>query len=83
MGEGNENLFYPSPWYFKRSLTCRKILRDGTSSFTSHLEEVVLRIFVALKIASHWPDSNPRPLGPVTSTLTTTSPRLPNSCGLK
>jgi hypothetical protein len=26
MGEGNENLVYPSLWDFKRSLTCRKIL---------------------------------------------------------
>jgi hypothetical protein len=26
MGEGNENLVYSSPWDFKSSLTCRKIL---------------------------------------------------------
>jgi hypothetical protein len=43
MGEGNKNLVYPSPWDFKRSLTCRKILRHpGTSGFTSHPKEVVL-----------------------------------------
>jgi hypothetical protein len=30
MCEGNENLFYPSPWDFKSSLTCHKILRHGT-----------------------------------------------------
>jgi hypothetical protein len=29
-GRRNENLVYPSPWDFKRSLTCRKILRHGT-----------------------------------------------------
>jgi hypothetical protein len=49
MGEGNENLVYTSPWNFKRSLTCRKILRHGTSGFTSHPKEGVLRIFIALK----------------------------------
>jgi hypothetical protein len=31
-------------------LTCRKILRHGTSGFTSHPKESVLRIFIALKI---------------------------------
>jgi hypothetical protein len=36
MGEGNENLVYPPLWDFKSSLTCRKILRHGTSGFTSH-----------------------------------------------
>jgi hypothetical protein len=30
MGEGNENLVYPSAWDFKSSFTCRKILRHGT-----------------------------------------------------
>jgi hypothetical protein len=35
MGEGNENLVYPSPWDFEGSLTYRKILRHGTSGFTS------------------------------------------------
>jgi hypothetical protein len=38
-------------------------------------EEDVLRIFIALKNQSPWPGSNPRPLGPVTGTLTTTPPR--------
>jgi hypothetical protein len=49
MGEGNDNLVYPSPWDFKRSLTGRKSLRHGTSGFTSHPKEGVLRIFIALK----------------------------------
>jgi hypothetical protein len=49
MGEGNENSVYPSPWDFKRSLTFRKMLRHGTSGFTSHPKEGVLRIFIALK----------------------------------
>jgi hypothetical protein len=35
MDEGNKNLVYPSPLDFKRSLTCRKILRHRTSSFAS------------------------------------------------
>jgi hypothetical protein len=50
MGEGNENLVYPTPWDFKISVTCHKILRHGTSGFTSHPKEGVLRIFIALKI---------------------------------
>jgi hypothetical protein len=47
----------------------------GPSGFTSHLKEGVLRVFIALKITSLWPGSNPRPLGPVASTLTTIPPR--------
>jgi hypothetical protein len=54
VGEENENLVYPSPWGFNGSLTCSKILRHGTSGFTSHPMEGVLRIFIALK--------NPSPL---------------------
>jgi hypothetical protein len=75
MGEGNVNLVCPSPWYFSRCLTCRKILRHGTSGCTSHLKEGVLRIFIALKNPSPWPGLNPRPLRPMASTLTTTPPR--------
>jgi hypothetical protein len=47
----------------------------GSSDFTSHPKEGVLRIFIAFKNPSLWPDSNPQPLGPVASTLTTTPPR--------
>jgi hypothetical protein len=50
MDEGNENLVYPSPWDFKRSLTCHKILLHGTSGFIFHPKEGVPRIFIALKI---------------------------------
>jgi hypothetical protein len=60
--------------YLKGSLTCRKILH-GTSGFTSHPKGGVLRIFIALKNPSPLPGLNPRPLGPVASTLTTT-PRM-------
>jgi hypothetical protein len=42
-------------------------LRHGTDGFTSPPKEVVLRIFITLK--------NPRTLGPVASTLTTSPPR--------
>jgi hypothetical protein len=63
--EGNENLVYLSAWDFKRSLTCCKILQNGTSGFTSHPKEGVLRIFIALKNPSPWPGSSLRPLGPV------------------
>jgi hypothetical protein len=75
VGEGNENLVYPSRGTSKRSFTCHKILRHGTYSFTSHPKEGVLRIFIALKNPLPWPGSNPQPLGPVASTLTTTPPR--------
>jgi hypothetical protein len=37
-------------------------------------EEGVLWIFIALKNPSPWPGLNPRPLSPVASTLTTTTP---------
>jgi hypothetical protein len=73
MGEGNENVVYPSD--FKSSLTYHKILRHVTSGFTSHLKEGVLQIFIALKSHSPRPGLNPQPLGPVASTLTTTPPR--------
>jgi hypothetical protein len=75
VGKGNENLVYSSPWDFKRSLTCHKILQHGPSGFTYHMKEGVLRIFIALKNPSPWPGSNPQPLGPVASTLTITPPR--------
>jgi hypothetical protein len=75
MDEENENLVYSSPWDFKRSLTCRKILRQGTSGFTSHPKEGVLRIFIVLKNPSPWPGSKPWPLGSLASILTTIRPR--------
>jgi hypothetical protein len=37
VGESNENLVYSSPWNFKRSFTCRKILLPGTSGFLALL----------------------------------------------
>jgi hypothetical protein len=55
MGEGYENLAYPFPWDVRTSLTCRKILRHGTSGFSSYPKEGVLRIFIALKNPSPWP----------------------------
>jgi hypothetical protein len=58
--------------YLKVSLTCRKILRHGASGFTSYPKEDVLRIFIALKNPSPMAGLNPRLLGPVLSTLTTT-----------
>jgi hypothetical protein len=75
MGEANENLVYTSPWDFKSSLTRRKILRHGTSGFTSHPKEGVPRIFIILINSSPRPGLNPRPLGQVASTVTTTPPR--------
>jgi hypothetical protein len=62
-------------WYVSGSFTCHKILRRGTSGFTCHPKESVLRIFVALKNPLPQLGLNPWPLGPVASTLTTTPPR--------
>jgi hypothetical protein len=62
-GRRRENFAYQYLKYFKRSLTCRKISRHGTSRFTSHPKEGVLRILIALKNPSPLPGLNPRPLG--------------------
>jgi hypothetical protein len=43
-GWRSENFAYQYLWYVNRSLTCRKVLRHGTSGFTSHLKAGVLRI---------------------------------------
>jgi hypothetical protein len=83
MDEGNENLIYSSPWDFKRSSTCRKILRHGTSGFTSHPKEGVLRIFIALKNTLPCPGSNPRPLDQLhTNHYTTKATELRGLVGL-
>jgi hypothetical protein len=70
-GQKSENFAYQYLKYLKGSLTCRKILRHGTSGFTSHPKEGVLRIFIVLENPSPSPGLNPWPLGPVASTLTT------------
>jgi hypothetical protein len=54
----------------------------GPSRFTS-LEEGVLRIFITLKNPLPWPGSNPQPLGPVASTLTTAPPSWLCSIGVE
>jgi hypothetical protein len=46
-----------------------------TWDFTSHPKEGVMRIFIALKIPLPPPGLNPRRLGPVANTLTTTPSR--------
>jgi hypothetical protein len=74
-GRRSENFAYDYLKYLKGFFTCRKILRHGTSGFTSHPKEDVLWIFIALNNPSPRPDSNPWPLGAVASTLTTTPPR--------
>jgi hypothetical protein len=70
-----ENFAYQYLKYVKGSLTCRKILRHGTSGFTSHSKEGVLWIFNILKNSSPRPGLNPLLLGPVASILITTPPR--------
>jgi hypothetical protein len=72
MGKGVRILPIQYLRYLKGSLTCSKFLRHGTSSFTSHPKEGVLRIFIALQNPSPRLGLNPQPLGPVASTLTTT-----------
>jgi hypothetical protein len=70
----NENFVYSVSlylWHVTRSFTCRKILRLETSGCTSYLKEGVLRIFITLKNSLPRLGLNPRPLGPVASTLTT------------
>jgi hypothetical protein len=52
----SEDFAYQYLKYFKGSLTSRKILRHGTSGFTSHPKEGVLRIFMVLK------NQSPRPV---------------------
>jgi hypothetical protein len=71
----SEDFAYQYLKYLKGSLTFSKILRHGTSDFTSHPKEGVLQIFIAHKNPSPRPGLNSRPLGPVASTLTTTSRR--------
>jgi hypothetical protein len=61
-GRRSENFAHQYLKYLKGSLTRRKILRHGTSGFTSHPKEVVLRIFIALKNPSTWPGFKPWPL---------------------
>jgi hypothetical protein len=74
-GRRSEDFAYQYLKYLKGSWTCRKILWYGTSGFTSHTKESVLRTFIALKNPPSRLGLNPRPLGPVASTLTTTPPR--------
>jgi hypothetical protein len=60
-GRRSENFAYQYLTYLKGSLTCRKILRRGTSGFTSHPKEDVRRIFIAVK--------NPSPRSGLPATL--------------
>jgi hypothetical protein len=73
-GRRSENFAYQYLKYLKGSLTCRKILRHGTSGFTSHRRKVCCGFLSPLKI-SPLAGLNPRPLGPFAITLTTTPPR--------
>jgi hypothetical protein len=57
--------------YLKEYFTCHKILRHGTSGFTTHPKEGVLRNFIALKNSSPRLGLNLRPFGTVSRTLTT------------
>jgi hypothetical protein len=74
-GRRSDNFAYQYLKYLMGSLTCRKTLLHGTSGFTCHLKEGVLRIFIALKNPSPEPSLSPWLLGTEASTLTTTPPR--------
>jgi hypothetical protein len=74
-GRRSENFAYQYLKYVKGYLTYRKILRNRTSGFTAHPKKGVLRICITLKNSSPRLGLNLQPLGPVTSTLTTTPPR--------
>jgi hypothetical protein len=62
MDEGMRILHIHYLLYVNRSFTCHKILRHGTSGFTSHPKEDVLRICVTLKNSFPWLSLNLRPL---------------------
>jgi hypothetical protein len=72
-GRRSENFAYRYLKCLKGSLKCRKILRP--SLFTSHPRGRCAADFIALQNPSPRPGLNPRPVGPVASTLTTTPPR--------
>jgi hypothetical protein len=57
-GRRSENFAYQYLKYVKGPLICRKILRHGTSGFTSHPKEVVLRIFIALLASGVFESAN-------------------------
>jgi hypothetical protein len=61
VGEGNENLVSLFLLDFKRSFTCRKILRHGTFPLYFPSEGRCAADFIALKNPSPWPGSNPQP----------------------
>jgi hypothetical protein len=56
-GRKSENFAYQYLKFLKGSLTCRNILRHGTSGFTSH-PKGVLRIFITFKNPSPLPGLN-------------------------
>jgi hypothetical protein len=58
-GQRSDTFAYQYLKYLKGSLTCHKILRHGTSGFTFHPKEGVLRIFIALKNPLPRPGLNP------------------------
>jgi hypothetical protein len=72
---GNDNFVYSSLWDFKRSFTCRKILRHWAFPLYFPSERRVCYGFLSpLKIHRLGRVLNPQPLGPAASTLTTTPP---------
>jgi hypothetical protein len=72
----NNNFVYSSLWGFKSYFTCRKILRHGTFPLYFPSERKVCCGFLSpLKIHPLGRVLNPKTLGPVASTLTTSPPR--------
>jgi hypothetical protein len=76
MGEGNENLAHASPWDLRDPLHAEKNFTTcDLRLYFPYERKVCCRFFIALKNPSPWPGSNPKPFGPVASTLTITPPR--------
>jgi hypothetical protein len=70
------NLAYATFFFHARKVLLHAVnLRHGTDGFTSPPKEVVLGFLSFLKIHRPRSGSNPRTLGPVASTLTTSPPR--------
>jgi hypothetical protein len=78
-GRRSENFAYQFLKYLKRSLTCRRILRHGTSGLTSHPKEDVLRIFIALK-SHRFGRVEPATIGSSVKHTNHTPPRRPPGC---
>jgi hypothetical protein len=61
--------------FSKGNLTCRKILRHGSTDLLPLRRKACCGFLSPLQIHCSWTGSNPRTLGPLASTITITPPR--------